>query len=68
MNLFVNTYGKYNINISMSHQVINVETPSNSHYSQQAVSSLVEEPLSLTKECVLEMIGTAFFVYISNNF
>lgn len=49
----------------MSHQVINVETPGNSHYSQQSASSLVEEPLSLTKECFLEMVGTAFFVYIS---
>lgn len=49
----------------MSHQAINIETPGNSHYSQQAVASGTEEPLSLAHECFLEMVGTTFFVYIS---
>jgi MIP family channel proteins len=49
----------------MSHQPIDIQTPVDHHYSPQVSASETAEPLPLLHEALLEMVGTAFFVYIS---
>jgi MIP family channel proteins len=51
----------------MSHQTVDIEADGNSHYSQPDSGSPGPEsaPLQLWQESILEMVGTAFFVYIS---
>ena len=51
----------------MSRHAVMIETPVNSHHSIQSFTSDHDESehLPLWRESMLEMIGTAFFVYIS---
>lgn len=51
----------------MEHQAVTIETPVNTHRSAQSFTSDLESSndLNLWQEASLEMIGTAFFVYIS---
>jgi MIP family channel proteins len=47
----------------MSHQTVDIDTPGTSHYARPTAETT--QQLTLTQEVCLEVIGTAFFVYIS---
>ncbi len=49
----------------MANLVIDVSTPDNSQYSPQDMNSPAAEPRSWRKDAMLEVAGTALFVYIS---